>query len=124
MDIKKSILLIPFYFYLIKGKDVITIANLRQAKSDEEVKKLTVNNVKNAYHELALDYNHLLDLVSRKAAFQLSVWMWASCGASPGLTLRMSAVWFMRGPPLHLLRGKISGQRARTASRHRVRAYS
>ena len=26
--------------------------------------------------------------------------------------------------PLHLLRGKISGQRARTASRHRVRAYS
>lgn len=41
---------------------MITIANLRQAKSDEEVKKLTVNNVKNAYHELALDYNHLLDL--------------------------------------------------------------
>ena len=38
------------------------MANLRQAKTDEEIKKLTVNNVKNAYHELAIDYNHLLDL--------------------------------------------------------------
>lgn len=37
------------------------MANLRQAKSDEEIKKLTVNNVKKAYHELALDYNHILD---------------------------------------------------------------
>ena len=38
------------------------MANLRQAKTDEEIKKLTVNNVKNAYHELSIDYNHLLDL--------------------------------------------------------------
>lgn len=37
-------------------------ANLRQAKTDDEIKKLTVNNVKKAYHDLALDYNHLLDL--------------------------------------------------------------
>ena len=38
------------------------MANLRQSKTDEEIKKLTVNNVKKAYHELAMDYNHLLDL--------------------------------------------------------------
>ena len=38
------------------------MANLRQAKTDDEVKKLTVNNVKCAYHDLAIDYNHLLDL--------------------------------------------------------------
>lgn len=41
---------------------MITIANLKQAKTDEEIKKLTVNSVKAAYHELALDYNHLLNL--------------------------------------------------------------
>ena len=41
---------------------MITIANLKQAKTDEEIKKLTINNVKTAYHDLALDYNHLLDL--------------------------------------------------------------
>lgn len=46
----------------IKGKEVIATANLRQAKTDDEIKKLTVNNVKTAYHELALDYNHLLNL--------------------------------------------------------------
>lgn len=40
------------------------MANLRQAKTDDEVKKLTVNSVKSAYHELALDYNHLLNLDS------------------------------------------------------------
>ena len=38
------------------------MANLRQAKTDDEVKKLTVNNVKGAYHDLAIDYNHLLNL--------------------------------------------------------------
>lgn len=38
------------------------MANLRQAKTEDEIKKLTVNNVKKAYHDLALDYNHLLDL--------------------------------------------------------------
>lgn len=37
------------------------MANLRQAKTDDEIKKLTVNNVKKAYHELALDYNHILN---------------------------------------------------------------
>ena len=29
------------------------MANLRQAKTDDEVKKLTVNRVKDAYHDLA-----------------------------------------------------------------------
>ena len=38
------------------------MANLRQAKTDDEVKKLTLNKVKDAYHDLAIDYNHLLDL--------------------------------------------------------------
>ena len=38
------------------------MANLRQAKTDDEVKKLTVNNVKGAYHDLAIDFNHLLNL--------------------------------------------------------------
>ena len=38
------------------------MANLRQAKTDDEIKKLTINNVKKAYHELAIDYNHLLNL--------------------------------------------------------------
>jgi hypothetical protein len=37
------------------------MANLKQAKTDEEIKKLGVNSVKKAYHELALDYNHILD---------------------------------------------------------------
>lgn len=37
------------------------MANLRQAKTDEEIKKLTVNSVKSAYHDLALDYNHILN---------------------------------------------------------------
>ena len=41
---------------------MITIANLIQAKTDDEIKKLTVNSVKSAYHELALDYNHLINL--------------------------------------------------------------
>ena len=44
----------------IKGSDIM--ANLIQALSDNDLKKLTVNNVKKAYHDLALDYNHLLDL--------------------------------------------------------------
>lgn len=38
------------------------MANLKQAKTDNEIKKLTVNDVKKAYHELAIDYNHLLNL--------------------------------------------------------------
>lgn len=37
------------------------MANLHQAKTDDEIKKLTVNNVKKAYHELALEYNHILN---------------------------------------------------------------
>lgn len=49
------------YGFKRKG-DVITIANLKQAKTQDEVKKLTVNDVKKAYNELALDYNHLLNL--------------------------------------------------------------
>ena len=38
------------------------MANLRQAKTQDEIKKLTVNNVKKAYNDLAIDYNHLLNL--------------------------------------------------------------
>lgn len=38
------------------------MANLRQAKTDDEVKKLTINSVKSSYHDLAIDYNHLLNL--------------------------------------------------------------
>ena len=38
------------------------MANLKQAKTDDEIKRLTVNSVKTAYHDLALDYNHLLNL--------------------------------------------------------------
>lgn len=38
------------------------MANLKQAKTDEDIKKLGVNSVKTAYHDLAIDYNHLLDL--------------------------------------------------------------
>ncbi len=41
---------------------MIITANLKQAKTQDEIKKLTVNNVKKAYNELALDYNHLLNL--------------------------------------------------------------
>ena len=41
---------------------MITIANLKQAKTDDDIKRLSVNSVKTAYHELALDYNHLLNL--------------------------------------------------------------
>ena len=37
------------------------MAHLRQAKTDSEVRRLTVNNVKNSYHDLAIDYNHLLN---------------------------------------------------------------
>lgn len=38
------------------------MANLRQAKTQDEIKKLTVNHVKKAYNELAVEYNHLLNL--------------------------------------------------------------
>ena len=41
---------------------MIIVANLRQAKTQDEIKKLTVNNVKKAYNDLAIDYNHLLNL--------------------------------------------------------------
>lgn len=41
---------------------MIITANLKQAKTQDEVKRLTVNDVKKAYNELALDYNHLLNL--------------------------------------------------------------
>lgn len=37
------------------------MANLKQAKTDADLRKLTVNDVKKVYHELALDYNHLLN---------------------------------------------------------------
>lgn len=38
------------------------MASLKLAKSDTEIRKLTVSKLKTEYHELALDYNHLLDL--------------------------------------------------------------
>lgn len=41
---------------------MIITANLKQAKTQDEIKKLNVNDVKKAYNELALDYNHLLNL--------------------------------------------------------------
>lgn len=43
-----------------KGSE--TMANLRQAKTDDDIKRLGVNSLKTAYHELALDYNHLINL--------------------------------------------------------------
>lgn len=46
--------------YGMKGSELM--ANLKQAKTQDEIKKLTVNNVKKAYNDLAIDYNHLLDL--------------------------------------------------------------
>ena len=51
----------PVLFYL-ERKEAVDLAYLKQAKTTEEIKKLTVNNVKKAYNELALDYNHILDL--------------------------------------------------------------
>ena len=41
---------------------MIITANLKQAKTQDEIKRLNVNDVKKAYNELALDYNHLLNL--------------------------------------------------------------
>lgn len=38
------------------------MAHLKQAKTEEEIKKLTVTNVKKAYNELAADYNKLINL--------------------------------------------------------------
>lgn len=37
------------------------LAYLKQAKTEEEIKKLTVANVKKAYNELAKDYNRLVE---------------------------------------------------------------
>lgn len=37
------------------------MAFMRQAKTEEEIKKLTVANVKKAYNELAADYNKLIE---------------------------------------------------------------
>lgn len=37
------------------------MANLHQAKTDDEINKLTINNVKKAYHRLALEYNHVIN---------------------------------------------------------------
>ena len=38
------------------------MANLRQAKTDAELRTMTITNVKKAYSNLAEDYNRLLDL--------------------------------------------------------------
>ena len=38
------------------------MAFMRQAKTEDEIKKLTVANVKKAYNELASDYNKLIEL--------------------------------------------------------------
>ena len=38
------------------------MASLKLAKSDTDIRKLTISKLKTEYHELALDYNHLLDL--------------------------------------------------------------
>ena len=38
------------------------MAFMKQAKSEEEIKKLTVAGVKKAYNELAIDYNKLIEL--------------------------------------------------------------
>ena len=37
------------------------MAKLRQARTEEEIKKLTVSNVKNEYNKLASDYNKVLE---------------------------------------------------------------
>ena len=37
------------------------MAYLKQAKTEEEIKKLTVANVKKAYNELARDYNRMIE---------------------------------------------------------------
>ena len=37
------------------------MAHLKQAKTEDEVKKLTVSNVKNEYNKLASDYNKILE---------------------------------------------------------------
>ena len=44
-----------------KKEEGDTLANLKQAKTDEDIKRLSVNAVKQAYHELAIDYNHILN---------------------------------------------------------------
>ena len=44
----------------MKGSD--SLANLKQAKTQDDIKRLSVNNVKKAYNDLAIDYNHLLNL--------------------------------------------------------------
>ena len=38
------------------------MAYIKQAKTEEEIRKLTVANVKKAYLELATDYNKLVEL--------------------------------------------------------------
>lgn len=38
------------------------MAYIKQAKTEDEIKKLTVANVKKAYNDLALDYNRLINL--------------------------------------------------------------
>jgi hypothetical protein len=37
------------------------MAFMKQAKTEDDIKKMTVSNVKKAYNELAVDYNHLID---------------------------------------------------------------
>ena len=37
------------------------MAYLKQAKTEDEIKKLTVANVKKAYNELARDYNKIIE---------------------------------------------------------------
>ena len=45
---------------MIKGSEIM--AFLKQAKTEEQIKALTVANVKKAYNELATDYNKLINL--------------------------------------------------------------
>ena len=37
------------------------MAFLKQAKDEDEIRKLTISNVRKAYNELAQDYNKIID---------------------------------------------------------------
>ena len=49
------------FIKMTKKEEVDYMAFMKQAKTEDEIKKMTVKQVKDAYNTLATDYNHLIE---------------------------------------------------------------
>lgn len=62
MEIWRDRLVISPYYFGIKGKEVIIIAYMVQAKTEDELKGITLVNLRKEYNKLAEDYNKIMNL--------------------------------------------------------------